>query len=134
MRTLLDIKKNEPFDAEIFEKMKKTAQDLLQRAEKGQYTQAIVLFSSKGNEYGTVIENALSSEKADESEFLLRVRQVEDTKILYLLCLWQDMNIDLPSFAFREMLREINPQNDETRIFVMTKNGISAVKLSNIRK
>jgi hypothetical protein len=40
--------------------MKGKAIALLSNAEHGQYTQAIVLISACGNEYGAVIKNALS--------------------------------------------------------------------------
>lgn len=134
MQTLFELKTNMPFDADIFERMKKTASDLLRNTEKEQYTQAIVLLSKKGNEYGTIIRNVLSEDKTEESALLEGLRAADDTEICYILCMWGDACIDIPSFAFRARLCTANPQNTESKIFVMTQNGVSVMKLANTMK
>ena len=53
--------------------MKKSASELLKDAETSQYTQAIVLSSVNGKEYGAAINNAVSEEKADETALLERL-------------------------------------------------------------
>ena len=132
MRTLFELKTNIPFDADIFERMKKTASDLLRHTESAQYTQAIVLFSQKGTEYAAVIKNALSEDRTED--FLEGLRAADDTDIDYILCMWGDTCIDIPSFAFRARLCTANPQNTESKIFVMTQNGVSVMKLANTMK
>jgi len=57
-----------------------------------------------------------------------------DTEIEYLLCLWQNGGIDLPSYRFREMLYETDQRNTECKIFVLTQNGTSVVKLEKTIK
>ncbi len=114
----------------IFESMKKSASALLRGVEDGEYTQAIVLLTANENEYAYVIKNALSEEKADETALLERLKNADDTDVRYALCVWQNGGIDLPSFAFRKMLRELNCGNSEALIFVLTSDGIAAKKLS----
>ncbi len=133
MQSLFELKTEVPFDAKIREHMIKTASELLKNADKGQYTQALVLTTDKG-EYGAVISNALSPEKAEEGCLLDRLRTADDTAVRYVLCMWGDAGIDLPSHAFRELLCELDPQNAEALIFVRTKSGISAVKLQTTLK
>ena len=117
------------FDENIFERMMNTANTALKDAECEQYTQAIVLLSTAGNEYSAVIKNALSEEKADEKVLLELLKKAEDTEIRYCLCMWQDGSVDIPSFAFRNMLCELNQKNSETLLFVMTAGGIDLKEL-----
>ena len=122
------------FDSDIFEKMMGTARDILNNAEKGEYTQAIVLLSANGAEYAALIKNALSKDKSDEKALLERLTVANDTEIEYLLCVWQNGGIDLPSYRFREMLYETDQRNTECKIFVLTQNGTSVVKLEKKMK
>ncbi len=110
--------------------MANTANTILKNAECEQYTQAVVLSSTKGNEYSTVIKNVLSEEKTDEKDLLERLKKADDTEIRYCLCMWQDGSVDIPSFAFRNTLCELNPKNSETLSFVRT---ISTKKLSEMK-
>ncbi len=131
MQTLFELKTNMPFDSDMFERMKKMASDLLLNAETEQYTQAIVLLSQKGNAYGTVIKNVLSEDKTEETAFFEGLRSADDTEIGYILCMWGDTCIDVPSYAFRKSICAVNPKNTESKIFVMTQNGVSVMKLAN---
>ena len=134
MQALFELKNPLAFDANLFEAMKKTALDLLEGAEKDPYTQAIVLSSVTGKEYGARIKNALSQEKTDETALLERIKESGDTEIGCVLCMWQDHGIDVPSYAFRESLCSLDPQNSESLLFVMTADGVSAVKMSTLMK
>ncbi len=110
--------------------MMNTANTILKNAECEQYTQAIVLLSATGKEYSAVIKNVLSEEKTDEKILLDTLKEAKDTEIRYCLCTWCDGSIDIPSFAFRNMLCELNPKNSETLSFVRT---ISTKKLSETK-
>ena len=134
MKTVFDLKTELQFDVNAFEQMKDTAKGLLSGVEKTQYTQAIVLLSSKGKEYGAVIGNAISKDKAEEEALLKRLKDACDTEVCYLLCMWEDGNIDLPSIGFRKMLCEASAKNTETQIFVMTQNGAALKKLGSTMK
>ena len=128
MQSLSDLKNQPPFDETVLERMSQKASALLSRAAIGLYTQALVLCTD-GGEYGAVISNALTAEKAEEHALLNALRDARDTRVRYVLCMWGDGNIDLPSHAFRILLRELDSQNDESLIFVNTKNGLAVVKL-----
>ena len=135
MQTLFELKTKLTIDMAVFEQMKKTAEAELSKAAAGQYVQAVVLLSAKENEYSTLIKNALSKEKADETAFLEGIKNVNDTEICYVLCMWQaDKCIDIPSFDFRELLCALNPKNTEALLFVMTANGVSGIKVSTTMK
>ena len=135
MQTLFELKTKLTIDMAVFEQMKKTAEAELSKAVAGQYVQAVVLLSAKENEYSTLIKNALSKEKADETAFLEGIKNVNDTEICYVLCMWQvDKCIDIPSFDFRKLLCALNPKNTEALLFVMTANGVSEIKMSTTMK
>ncbi len=134
MQTFFELKTEVPFDLNIFKNMRETAIELLSVAEHGQYTEAIVLFSVSGNKYSAIIKNALSKEKMEEMLLLENLKTANDTEIRYVLCMWQDNCIDIPSFAFRELLCNLNSKNSESLLFVMTAKGVSAIKASTTMK
>ena len=130
MQSLFELKTKTMLDLTIFECMKEKAIELLSNSEKNQYTQAIVLHSSAGNEYSTIIRNALSEGKADEESCLHKIQEAKDCEICFVLCMWQDQCIDIPSFAFRNLLLDLTEKNSESTLFVMTADGVSGIKLS----
>ena len=134
MHTLFELNTKIDVDAAAFERMMNAAEAELSKAEKSQYIQAIVLLSVKGNEYSTLIKNALSKEKSDETALLKRIKDLNDTEIRNALCLWQDGGIDIPSYWFRKSLCTLDPKNTETLLFVMSTDGIGGIKVSTTMK
>lgn len=134
MQSLFELKTKIIPDLTIFECMKEKAIELLSDAEKSQYTQAIVLHSSTGNEYSTIIRNALSEGKTDEASLLRKIQEAKDCEMCFVLCMWQDQCIDIPSFDFRKLLLDLNEKNFESTLFVMTTDGVSGIKLSTTMK
>ena len=134
MHTLFELNTKIDVDEAAFERMMNAAEAELSKAEKSQYIQAIVLLSVKGNEYSTLIKNALSKEKSDETALLKRMKDLNDTEIRYALCLWQDGGIDIPSYWFRKSLCALDPKNTETLLFVMSTDGIGGIKVSTTMK
>lgn len=134
MKTLFELQNNLPFDTNLFERLQKTASAILQSVEQGQYTQALILVSSIKKEYSAVIKDALSEEHPEEKALLEELKVNQDTALNYILCMWQDGNIDIPSWAFRKMLCSLDPKNADALLFVMTENGTSVVKLANTLK
>lgn len=130
MQALFEFKTNIIPDLIIFERLKKKVMELLSNSEKSQYTQAIVLHSAADNEYSTIIRNALSEEKVDEASLLCKIQETKDNEICFVLCMWQDKCIDIPSFAFRNLLLNLNEKNSESTLFIMTMDGVSGIKLS----
>ncbi len=134
MQTLFELKTKIVPDPTVARRLREKAIELLSDAEKGQYTQAIVLHSATGQEYGTVIQNALSEEKTEETVFLREIRETKDSEIRFVLCMWQDQGIDIPSFAFRKLLIDLNDKNSEATLLVMTEDGVGGIKLSTTMK
>lgn len=134
MQSLFELKSELPFDTAVWEEMRALACALLEQAPKNRYTQAIVLQTDQNNLYGAVIENALSKGLTDENALLTKLQAANDTKIAYVLCMWQDLGLDIPSMAFRKLLHDRLPQSHDCRIFVMTKNGVSVMQLSHTLK
>ncbi len=66
----------------------------------------------------------------EEKELIEKLKAAGDTEIRYVLCMWQDNSVDIPSFAFRKMLCELDQKNQEAALFVMTTEDISAIKMS----
>ena len=134
MQSIFEPKIENAPDFEIFKGMKEKALELLSNANNCKYTQAIVLRSSKENEYGIVIRNALSEEKSDEQVLLQKIQDAKDSEICFVLCMWQDQCIDIPSYNFRKSLLKLNEKNSEAKLFVMTTGGVSEIKLSSTMK
>lgn len=134
MQPLFELKNKKAVDLSVFDKMKKAAAELLADAEIGNYTQAIVLCSATGNQYGAVINDPLSKEKEDEKNLIERLRTANDTEISFALCMWQDKGIDIPSYAFRDLICSLNSKNADSLLFVMTEDGVSGIKLSATMK
>ena len=132
--SLFELKNPIAVDLCLFEKMKKTATELLRNAEKGQHTQAVVLFSAQGNEYGAVIKDTIAEDDSDEVALIESLKAADDTEIKYVLCMWQGNTIDIPSYRLRKMLRELNCQNAESVLLVMTFDGISGIKVVETMK
>ena len=134
MQSIFEPKIENAPDFEIFKSMKEKALELLSNADNCKYTQAIVLRSSKENEYGIVIRNALSEEKSDEQVLLQKIQDARDSAICFVLCMWQGGCIDIPSCDFRKALLKLNEENAEAMIFVMTACGASEIKLLSTMK
>ena len=134
MQPLFEIKNRLPLDPSVLEHMRKTAVDLLHGVERAPHTQVIVLYSSKGNEYGAVLRDALSKAGTEETSLLEGAATAEDTEIQCVLCMWQDHGIDIPSMSFRRMLCDLNSKNADAVLVVMTADGIGGIRLSATMK
>ena len=122
-------------ERKTFDMMMANAKEVLQGSETKKNSQAIVLYTENHQSYRCFIADALSSEKKDEQAFLDRLREAGDTKVCYVLCVWQDRAcIDLPSYQFRSMLWQLNPENEAAEIFVMTDGGTATKALSATMK
>ena len=121
------------FDAALFEKMTAIARAALQ-GKNGNNTQALVLYTDKGAYYCSVIQDALSADRTDENELLNQLIANDDTCVQHVLCMWQNGDVDLPSYRFRKMLLEANADTANAGIFVFTENGYAAVKLERTMK
>ena len=107
-----------PFVPSIFDKMRQTSESLLKDISTTKMTQAVVLLSSKGKEYSTIIEDVLAEEKLAEKSLLRELLANDDTEIGYILVVWKNGCVDVPSYDFRKMLCCMNPENKNAAIFM----------------
>ena len=134
MQAIFKLKTRISYDSNAFDNMSSKAVELLRGVKPFKYTQAIVLLSALGKEYSTVIQNACSEEKEEEKALLKRLKASEDTEINYVLCLWYGNDMDITSYDFRKMLSLLNCKNSEALLFVMSTEGVSAIRLSETMK
>ena len=118
-----------PFVSSIFDKMRQTAEFLLKDISTTKMAQAVVLLSSKGKEYSTIIEDVLAEEKLAEKSLLRELLANDDTEIGYILVVWKNGCVDVPSYDFREMLCRMNIENKNAAIFLMSEARYSVKPL-----
>lgn len=82
------------------------------------YSQKIAFLSSKGNIYNATIKNALNKSHIDEIQLLEILKSNNDTEIKQIVCKWLNGGFDLPSYAFRELLVELNSNNINATMLV----------------
>ena len=112
-----------PFVRSVFDQMMQTAVHMLKDAPNARLTQAVVLLSSKGKEYSTIIEDVLAEEKLAEKSLLRELLTNDDTEIGYILVVWKNGCVDIPSYDFRKMLCRLNIENKNAAIFLMGEVG-----------
>ena len=112
-----------PFVRSVFDQMMQTSESLLKDISTTKMTQAVVLLSSKGKEYSTIIEDVLAEEKNAEKSLVSELRANDDTEICYILSVWKNGCVDVPSYDFRKMLCRLNIENKNAAIFLMGEAG-----------
>ncbi len=118
----------------VLEKMQELAAMALKSTELNEKAQAIVLLTHKGNAYCYVINDALSKDKAEEDGLLQILTESADTEIKYILCLWLNGGLDLPSYDLRKKLCKINDRNLHAGIFVNTFEDVVIRELKDTVK
>ena len=112
-----------PFVRSVFDQMMQTAVHKLKDEPETGMTQAIVLLTSKGKEYSAIIEDVLSEEKIAEKALIKEMCKDNDTELRYILTVWKNGCVDIPSYDFRKMLCRMNLENKNTAIFLMGEAG-----------
>ncbi|MBQ8387586.1 MAG: helix-turn-helix transcriptional regulator [Clostridia bacterium] len=92
---------------------------------------AVIAKSCGGNYYSFVYDNISDASEADGflKTLVGQLESPQDTKIEKLVCMWHGGAVDLPSFALRDMLCRLNPDNLDADILVLTRRGLSTKKL-----
>ncbi len=101
---------------------------LLNRAKKEAETlsdgNVVVMLTAKGAVDSISFQDLNSSIKAERAmKFLIDKKKNGDSKIERLICMWHDGSIDLPSFAFREVLVAVDSTNLSTQMLLGGLNG-----------
>ena len=69
-------------------------------------------------------------DETQENECLRQLQEDENAQLVFILCMWQDLTIDLPSYALRTKLLAMNAANGETRLLLRGENGINSIPLA----
>ena len=85
--------------------------------------QIVGVKTAKGNVY-FFANNVLSKGAEDEIDFWKELCDKSDTEIKYVVCMWNNHGIEIPSMSFRKMILESVPKNAETILILQGKNGI----------
>ena len=95
--------------------------------------QVIVAETAKGNRYHCLNHEIMDGNRSDETAFIEKLQDAEDTTVSYLVSVWNRDKVncmssdlypvDLPSFHFRQQLLEISSENAHTRILLRGKDG-----------
>lgn len=85
--------------------------------------QVIVVKTTKSNVYS--FPNHIKSKgTSDEESFLRMLAEQEDCEIKYVVAMWTDGSIDIPSMNFRKLLLEASPKNAQAVLALQGEEGI----------
>ena len=122
------------------EKIPVEMEELLYEAEKliesegslSQGEQVIVVLTAKSHRFSLVNHNIMEGDLSEEENFIKGLVEVGETEIKYLVCMWQEYMLDIPSQHMREQLIKLNPLNKEMYLLLKGKESCSIKKLKDI--
>ena len=65
-----------------------------------------------------------------EDECLRRMTETLNTRVILTVTLWRNGQLDVPSYAFREKLTALHPDNRDCCILLQTEDGLTVKRLS----
>lgn len=66
----------------------------------------------------------------DFTASLEELKQTEDTAVTKILAVWKGGAVDVPSYAFRKALLELDAANAQAKVLVATGNGYAVKSLA----
>ena len=87
--------------------------------------QVIVVKTAKGNVrfFGN---NVLDQKYEEEKDFVQKLVEEDDAVIEYIVCMWNDSNLDFPSMNFRKLLLGVNEENKHAKMYL--GNGVREIQ------
>ena len=85
--------------------------------------QVITMWTAKGHIRGLLNHGVNSGDTAGEEAFIRELAENGDTEISYVVCMWRDHTLDVPSHHLRESLAELNPANPEAKLLLRSGEG-----------
>lgn len=82
--------------------------------------QVVVVKTAKSNIY-YFANHVLFGQTEDEENFIQMLLNIADSEVKYVVCMWNDCNVEIPSFHFRKQLLAANPKNAKTVILLQTE-------------
>lgn len=122
------------------EKIPIEMEELLYEAEKlvesenfsSQGVQVIVVLTAKSHSFSLINHNIMEGNLSEEENFIEGLVEAGETEIRYLVCMWKEYMLDIPSQHMREQLVKINPLNREMHLLLRGAEGYSTKKLKDI--
>lgn len=94
--------------------------------------QAVAVWTSKGNLFCFANHGILSGNMEEENHFMKTLAESGDKEICYLVCMWNDNTLDLPSCHLRDLLIELHPSNKEAGILLNSDEGFQVKLLKTL--
>lgn len=118
---------SEPFDTE-WEMLVNRAK---KEAEKLSDGNVVVMFTTKGTVISVAFSSISSSIQAENTlKFLIDKKKDGESQIKRMVCMWPKGGIDLPSYAFREALVDIDSKNLSAQILL---NGLGGYVVKTVK-
>lgn len=115
----------------IYETLLKKVKELMISDPSAQ--QAVAVLTSKGCLLSFVNHDIISGQYEEETAFINTLVESGETEIQYLLCMWSDFTLDVPSHHLWDLLVKRNPINGNARIF-LKGDGEVIVKTLDVLK
>ena len=100
---------------EIFHQLRKEAWKQLPLHPEAE--QVNVVRTEKGNVYSVALPDAINAQKELEGFFGM-LREKDDRRVSYVVAMWSTGGAEIPSYAFRKGLLELDAGNGETLILL----------------
>lgn len=91
--------------------------------------QAVAVWTSKGDMFCFANHSIMSGNMEDENNFVRTLAENGNKEIRYVVCMWNDNTLDVPSCHLRDLLIELNPSNLETEILLKNGEGFQVKSL-----
>lgn len=90
--------------------------------------QIVVIKTANDNMY-YFVNNLSVKGTADEDCFIEMLLDKDNVEIKYIVCMWNDYGIEIPSMNFRKRLLEICEKNAEALMLLQGENGFFAKEI-----
>lgn len=98
-----------------------------------QADQIIVLETTNANVYHFenhfFVDRKMDVRFPDETQFVKMLQEKADFEIKYIVCMWKNGSVEIPSMHFRELLMEASPKNVDAMFVVLTEDGKGGLAL-----
>lgn len=85
--------------------------------------QVIVVKTEQSNVYH-FINNPLSGDYENEDRFVQMLLDQKDSVVKYIVCMWNNYALDIPSFHLRKLLLDANSRNGDTAMVMQGEEKI----------
>ena len=93
--------------------------------------QVITVKTAKGNVYSFPYHLVGGHEEVED--FLRKLLENDDTVVRFVVCVWEDGNIEVPSDYLQEHLMLLNVKNAGTAVFLAAEPGLMYKTLALMR-